>query len=62
MGKSGYSREKVSEVVFGTFPSGKLRAAGDVAVSGNSGCSTAKAGWNGVSPLSNDLGDHRGIA
>jgi hypothetical protein len=72
MGKSGYTREKVREFMFGTFPSGKLRAAGDVEVSGNSGYSTAQARWNGtsrripdpqtVSPWSNDLGDHHGIA
>jgi hypothetical protein len=72
MGRFGYAREKVREVMFGTFPSGKLRAAGDVAVSGTSGCSTEQARWNGtsrripdpqsVSPLSNDPGGHHGIA
>ena len=72
MGRFGYAREKVREAMFGIFPSGTPRAAGDVAVSGTSGCSTEQARWSGtlrripvpqsVSPLSNDPGDHHGIA
>jgi hypothetical protein len=70
-GATGCDRNEMRECSPGYFLPGRKRAASDVGVSHNSGCSPAESQWYGVprrtlelesvSPLSDDLGSTYGI-